>query len=69
MDHAWTCGECGERFETSDPDGDFRLMRWRREHKEEHRRALLTPEELAAEGTRVLDWRAASGIVVGTGNR
>lgn len=42
---AWTCGKCGERFESDGVVGDLRVMRWRREHLEEHRVTEMTPEE------------------------
>lgn len=44
---SWTCGECGEVFAADGVVGDLRVMRWRREHKEEHRIANMTDEERA----------------------
>jgi hypothetical protein len=44
-DYAWTCGKCGDRFEADGVVGDIIVMRWRREHLEEHRVAEMTPEE------------------------
>lgn len=41
----WTCGECGEIFESDGVVGDMRVMRWRSEHKEEHRVEKMSPEE------------------------
>lgn len=41
----WTCGRCGDTYETDGVVGDLVLMRWRREHLEEHRVADMTPEE------------------------
>lgn len=42
---SWTCGECGETFSAGGAVGDLRVARLRREHKEEHRVAAMTPEE------------------------
>lgn len=47
--YRWTCGECGEVFEASGVVGEDKMRRWRREHKEEHRREVLSPEERLAE--------------------
>lgn len=53
--YRWTCGECGETFEASNSCvADFQLMRWRTEHKEEHRRERLTPEQRRAEDVQRL---------------
>jgi single-stranded DNA-binding protein len=56
---AWTCGKCGERFESDGVVGDLRVERWRRDHLEEHRVAEMSAEnrqghyEMLASGTEV----------------
>ena len=44
MRDKWTCGECGESYESEGVVGDMRVARWRREHKEEHRVQKMSPE-------------------------
>lgn len=43
--YRWTCGECGDTFEATGVVGDLKIMRWRAEHKEEHRYEKMSSAE------------------------